>query len=85
MTEPFVDEREFERGKKHACSYWLDRGEDEVAEAFLLMRIEACRFGFDRRFRNAWVRMPSLLVGLRFDGESGTYSTSFFRKARRER
>jgi hypothetical protein len=78
-----VSKDEFERGKRHACSYWLDRGEDDAAEAFLLMRIEACRFGFDQRSCMAWMHMPGLMVGLRFSAETGAYETSFFRRQRR--
>lgn len=75
-----VDEREFDRGKKHACAYWLDRKVDDVAEAFLLLRLEACRFGLDQTHRIAWADFGGLRVGLRFDAETGEYETSFFRR-----
>ncbi|MFC1706612.1 hypothetical protein ACFL59_07300 [Planctomycetota bacterium] len=75
----FVDPEEFDKGKRHASAYWFDQRRDAVAEAFSCMRIEACRFGFDKDARIAWTEVGGILVGLRFDTETGEYLTSFFR------
>ncbi|MHC4392336.1 MAG: hypothetical protein ACYS22_13635 [Planctomycetota bacterium] len=77
---PLIDEREFIRGRKHASAHWLEACEDDVAEAFMHMRLSACKFGMDARSRTAWCKMGRLLIGLKFQAETGEYETSFFKR-----
>jgi hypothetical protein len=78
-----VDIVEFELGKVQAASHWREKGEVEVADAFLRMELDLCNIGLDKHGRLAWARIGWVVVGLRFDLESGDYNTSFFHRLKR--
>ncbi len=75
-----VDIVEFELGKVQAASHWRTKGHADVADAFLRMELDLCNIGLDKHGRLAWARVGSIVVGLRFDLESGDYTTSFFHR-----
>ncbi len=72
-----VDPEAFVEGKRRASATWRARGEHELADAYLAMTMKTCQFGLDEGARLAWMRRGDLVVGLRFDTETGEFLTSF--------